>query len=795
MSTLQYQSMSGDAHLPTTQEMGPIAGSFDPYPLEEDFFQSFSFDTSYSDNWLANMQNIQFNKQIHPTPVNYSLNNTPNMEPAGQFTEAFVDPGQFDHALVDPSFIGPTQVQSDWQYPEAFPDQSLNVPTHMQLSGQPTLSSPNQSSNTYTNIQDLGQPTASLANQSSCDPTNTHPLEQHTQAPINYGGNAAANVPTDGQAAPPTFHYSSNPQTNTPLNGQASPAPVPSTCNGNKKTRTTRKSSPVKPQGKVKHPAVVEDKEIERCAGEYNISYDETRILLDYANARVKGIETSEPRDAPSQYIISRFEQVRRTHPTHATWPYDIPEEKIIRLLPGQKRQDRAPHKSYQAASEKRRQELDDRYNESRQWEGPPPPKPGETPQNTLIEPAIDNIATGLTVPSNSELTGVDIDKNATGLTPPGNWNFDPAEVAANNIATDLTPLSNFEPAELAFDNTATGWTLPEDWSLDSAEPATNNIATGLTPPPNFESGELADEVIALGSASPWGPEQTELFQQIIQGGIQLLDNPPPAASFDFGTESIEGPTRHAAAPPPFAAPIQPDGLDPLNYLADGPTAPEGIQMAGSVDPAQFSSLLPTFTSMEQRSGDLLEDSNPPAVFDASQFGYSLPPFTFTPIEHGNAGPSDNPNPPAAESDVDDFDSMFDEEEQRPLPSPASAPAERDDTNPVPNDNSPAASADSPHGSLFDEPVDSIDYHEMVQQPEEPKQGPSALPTFTPMEQDSSTLFADFNLPVVTNDSPYGSMLDKEPQFLDDSEFDSFLRQSLEEGSGDIGMEGLAMEM
>ena len=48
-------------------------------------------------------------------------------------------------------------------------------------------------------------------------------------------------------------------------------------------------------------------------------------------------------------------------------WPYDIPKEKIIRLLPSQKRQDRAPVKSHHSACEKRREELDALYHGSRQ--------------------------------------------------------------------------------------------------------------------------------------------------------------------------------------------------------------------------------------------------------------------------------------------------------------------------------------------------------------------------------------------------------------------------------------------
>ena len=769
MSALQYQFISSEGHIPTNQEMGPTTGPLDNYPLKEEFLQSISFDTNYNGNWLTNMQNMQPSGQIHQASVDYSLNNPPDMEPAGEFTEAF----------LDPNLNIPTQVQSYWQYPEAFGDQSYNIPTHMQLAGQPTLNSHNQNSNTYTNIQDLGQSTANLANQSSYDPTNTHPLEQHTQAPINYSGNTAAIVPFDGQATQPTLHYSGNPhtnapldgqatqptlpydgnlQTNTPLDGQATPAPVPSSGNpqtdapldghaipapgpssgnGNKKTRTSGKSSPVPTNGKVKHPAVVEDKDIERCAREYDIPYADTRILLDYANARVKGIETSEPRDAPSRYIISRYEQVRRTYPDQATWPYDLPKEKIIRLLPGQQRQDRAPHKSYEGACEKRRQELDDRYNESRQWEGPPPPKPDETQQDTLIDLPIDSIATESTAPSNFE----------------------------------------------------------------SAEVADNTIATGLTPPPNFDSAELANEVIALGSPSSWNfdtPEETEAFTKMLQASIQSLDNTTSAPSFDFGMEGIEGPFQ-LPQQPPFTVPIQPAGLEPQNYLAYASAAPEDIHMAGSGEPAQFPSLLPTFTPMEQHSRDLLENSNIPAAFDVRQCKNPLAPLTFTPMEQDSLGPLDNSHPPAG-SDDDDFNSLFDDEEQSPSLQPTSPPTEQDNTGPSANTGSsananPAAeSADSPLGSLFEEPLELINNYEMVQQPVDPAQHPSAVPTFTPMEQDGIIPLDNLYLPAVSNDSPYGSLLDKQFQFMDDTEF-NMLMQSFEGGSGDIGMEGLAMEM
>ena len=786
MSALQYQHIASDGHIPTNQKMGPITGSIDHYPFEEEFLQSISFDTAYNDNWLADLQNMQPNGQIHPTSVDYSLNNPPNMESAGQFTEAF----------VDSSLNMPTQMQSDWQYPEAFGDQSLNILTYMQPAGQPTLNFLNQSSNTSTNMQNIGQPTTSLTNQSSYDPTNTHPLEQHTQAPINYGGNMAANVPPDGQATQPTIHHSGNPQTITPLDGQATPAPVPSSGNGNKKTRTTRKPSPVSTKGKVKDPAVVEDKEIERCAREYDISYDETRILLDHANARLKGIETSEPKDAPSQYIISRFEQVRRTHPDHATWPYDIPEEKIIRLLPGQKKQSRAPHKSYQGACEKRREELDLRYTESRQWHGPPPPKPGETHQNTLIDPAVDSIASGSTPPSNFLPAEAALDNSVTELTPPGNWNFDPAEVAANTIATGSTPSWNwnFDSAELANDIIATGLTTPGNWNFDSAEVATNNIATGLTPPPNFDSAEVAIDEFALGFPSSWhfdSPEEAEAFTKMLQDSVDSFDNTTSAASFDFGMESIEGSIQHSL-PPSFIPPTQPDGLDPINYLANGPTAPEGIRMAGSGESAQFPSLLPTFTSREQDSGDLLDNPNQPAFFDPNQFNYPLPPPTFTPGEQNSAGPLENSNP-SAESNVKDFDSLFDEEEEHPSPPPTFAPVEQDDKNHLANSNPPAVFDQSQLDYPFEDTAQLIAGGEMGNHPQELPQHPPELPTFAPLEQDITNPLDNVYLPAISDNSQIDSIFDKEVQLMNDSEFNA-LMESLCGGSEEVGGEGLEKE-
>ena len=844
MSTLNYQSISSDGHIPTNQEIGPEGGPFDHHPLEEEYVKSF--ETTYNSNWLANLQYMQHNDQIRPMSANSSLDNPSNMEPALHFTEPLVD--------LDLNFS--TQTQTDWLNPEAFGEQSMHIPKHVQPAKQPILDFGYQNSNASTNMQYIEQPTASLTIQSSYGPTNTSPLEQHNQAPINHGGNTAGNVLPHGQATQPTIHYgsnlhtnttldeqvitapiqsSSNPQTNIPLDEEATPAPVPSSSNlhtntpsdeqatpapvsssgkGKKKPRTTKKSSSVTTPRKAKHPAVVEDNEIERWAREYDIPYEETRILLDYANARIKGIETSEPEDAPSRYIMSRFEQVRRTHPDHATWPYDLPEEKIIRLLPGQQKQCRAPHKSYQDACEKRRQELDDRYNESRHWEGPPPPKPGQTGQNTLTDPATNTIATGSAAPSN----------------------FESVEAATDNIATGLAPLA--------------------DWTLDSAAVPTNNVRTGLTPPPDFESAEIANDIIAFGSASALGyltPEEVEASNQMMQDVVQPFDNTTAAPTFDFVMEGVE--TSNQLQPPPqsFAAPIQPDGLDAFNfsYLPNEPAVPEDIHMAGSVDPAQFPSLLPTFTPGEQ---DQVNNSKPPPAFDINQIGSLFPPLKITPTEQDTVSPLGNADPPAT-SDDDDFDSLFDEDEGHPSPPPTSPPAEQDDKKTSTNVDLPAEFDQSQLDYLFEEPLEFINDHEMVQQPEQPAQLPSPplstsastkqdnpdpaaspnstgvfdqsqldylldeliqdtdvtemdqqpeepaqypssspLPTWMPMEQGNTDSFANVDVPVAANDSLYGSMLDEESPSMSGTDLNS-LMQFLQERSEEVGGQDLEMEM
>ena len=495
MSEFPFQFIPGDGNLPTPQEMEPMNTWIDDYSFDEDFLQSTAFDATYSGNGHANMHS---SGQIAPTSVDYSQNIPTDMQPAGHFTEAFVD-------------------------------QSLSIPTHLLPAEQANLISINQSHNTPTNIQDIGQFTTSATPQSLSIPTNEYLLGQHTQVPINYGGNTTTNVPPDVQATQPTidysdnsttnvppkdqaaeaqFHHNGSPHTNIPLNGQATPAPAQYSGNENANTQATGTSPPASTQRKGKHPAVVEDKRIERCAHEYNFSYDEVRILLDYANARLKGIETNEPKDAPSRYIISRFEQVRRTYPDHATWPYDIPEANIIKFLPGQKRQSRAPPKSYHSASEKQRQELDARYQESRQWQDPPPPKPDQTHQNTLTAPAIDNVATG--------------------LNPPPSWDFNLAEAAETSTMTqhDSTNFSvNVNPPALSY-----------DFRMDGIEGQFQLPSPPLTAPPTQPD-----------SVDPWN--------YIVNG---------PEASDDIHMAGLEEPAQ-LPAPLPTLTPMEQDMVEPLD--------------------------------------------------------------------------------------------------------------------------------------------------------------------------------------------------------------------------------------
>ena len=604
---LPYQLIPGDARIPRLPEMEPTNGWIDAYQIDENFLQSPAFSTTYNGNWHANMQS---SGQVDPTSVNYSRNDPPNMQPAGQVTEAF----------VDQSMYIPTNIQPAGQFTEAFVDHNPYIPTHMQPTGQSTLTSLDQSRNTPTNIQDIGHYTTSTTNQNRNVSTNIQPLGQHTQNPLEDGGNTTTNVAPDGQATPAPVRYSGN---------------------GNKNRQTTKKSPPASTQGRMKHPAIVEDKNIEKCAGEYNISYDEIRILKDYANARLKGIETSEPKDAPSRYVISRFEQVRRTYPEHATWPYDIPEEKIIRLLPGQKRQDRAPMKCYHSACETRRQELDARYHESRQWEDAPPPRPDQTHQNTLTAPGIGDIATG--------------------LTPPPSWNFNAAEAAETS-------------------------TMMQHDTVD-------NITTS-------------------------------------------------AASYDFQMDGFEVGVQ-LPLPQPITTPTQPDSMNTRNYLVDGRAASDDIHPAGSEEPAQ--SPLPTFTPNEQGSEDLLDDSNPPAVSDDSQFDY-----------------------------------LFEELDQQASTLPTCKPMEQDNMNPLANSNLPAVSDDSQYDYLIEEPVHLMDSSELDKCFDELPQRLSPLPTFAPTKDISIDPLNNSTLPAVSNDSEIDDLFEQPLQLIDDSELDKYFDQPVQ---------------
>ena len=488
--------MARNARNPTPQAMEPMNGWFEESAFDEISHQSPAFDTTYNGVWHAN---IQFSGQIDPTFVNYSHNNPPSMQTAGQFTEAF----------VDPSLNNPTHMHTAGQFTEAFVDQIPNIPTHMQPAGQSTLTSLDQSRNTPTNIQDFGQSTRSATSQNDNVSMNLQPLGQHTQTPIKDDGNTTTNVLLDEQAAQAPFHYSGSPCTNIPQVEQATPAPAHFGANGNKKTKATGKSSPASTKGRTKNPAAVEDKNIERCASEYNISYNNIRILMDYANARLKGIETSEPKDAPSRYIISRFEQVRRTHPEHATWPYDIPEEKIIRLLPGQKRQDRAPIKCHYSACEERRQGLDARYHESRQWNDPPPPRPHQTEQDKLTAPGIDDSPTGLT-PS-----------------PLGNSNAaeaaEPSTIVQHN---SLNSLDMIIPLAVAYD-------FQIDDNEGGVQPPSPPSTTTPNQPDNLDTRNyLVDGRAASGDIHMAGPEELDQLPSPLptstpteQGNINLSDN------------------------------------------------------------------------------------------------------------------------------------------------------------------------------------------------------------------------------------------------------------------------------
>ncbi len=568
---LPYQLISRDAHMPTLQEMEPINRwidefQIDEYQINEALLQSPAFSTTYSGNWRADMQ---LNGQIDPTFVNDSRNNPPNMQPAGQST------------------LNPL-------------DQSRNTPT---------------------NIQDIEQFTTSATNQSGNVSTNIQPLGQQTQAPIKDGGNTTTNVPPNGQAAKASSHDSGSPRTNIPLDEQAIPAPARYGGNGNKNTQATGKSSPASTKGRLKHPAVVEDKNIERCAGEYNISYADIRILMDYANARLKGIETSEPKDAPSRYVISRFEQVRRTYPEHATWPYDIPEEKIIRLLPGQKRQDRAPVKSYHSACEKRRQELDAHYHESRQWEDPPPPRPDQTHQNTLTAPVTEDLATG--------------------LTPPPSWNLNSAEAAETSTMMQhhsMDSLDKITPSAASYDFPMDG--IEGGVQLPLPPPTTTPTQPDSVNTRNYlvDGRAASDDTHMAGSEEPAQvPLPLPTFTPREQGSEDPSDDAnPPAVSDDSQYDYLFEEPDQLPSPVPTFKPTEQDNINPLansnlpavsddsryDYLFEEPMQHiDNSELDECFDePAQRPSPLPTSTPTNQISLNPLNNSTLPAVSDDSEY-------------------------------------------------------------------------------------------------------------------------------------------------------------------------------
>ena len=572
MSSVPYQIMSRNAGIATPQEMMPMNTWSDQYgSIEEDDLQS-----------------------IEDFFVNYSRENPAEMQSAGQFTEAF----------IDPSLTFPTYVQPPGHFIEAFVDQSLNIPTHMQPAGQFTQTFIDQSQNIPTYIQSAGRFTGAFDNQSPNIPTHMQPA---------------------GQLTGPFFNQSLNIPTPMPPVGQATPAPARYGGNGNKKNmQATGKSCPASAQGRKKDPAVVEDKHIERSAGEYNISYDEIMILKDYANARLKGIETSEPKDSPSRYIISRFERVRREYPDHATWPYDIPKEKIIRLLPGQKRQDRAPIKRHHSACEKRREELDARYHESRQWEGPPPPTPNQTNQNTLTAPGINDIPTGLTPPPS----------------PP---------VRAAGISTmmqhDSMDSSDKTPPSAA----------PHDVRIDGIE---GFVQLPLPPQPP--------------TTTPTQPDSLNTRNYLVDGR---------AASDDVHMADTEEPAQ-LPLPLPTSTPREQRNEDLLNDSNPSAVADDSQYDDLFEEPDQVSSPLPTFKSTEERNIEPIANSNIPAVSDDKELdgtfeeqlqiindseleGYSdeptqqSPPLpSFMPTEQYNVNLPDNSNPPAV-SDNSEYDELF----------------------------------------------------------------------------------------------------------------------------------------
>ncbi|KAK0509396.1 hypothetical protein JMJ35_007790 [Cladonia borealis] len=546
MSSVPYKIMSRNTGIATPQEMEPMNTWSDQYgSIEEDDLQS-----------------------IEGLFVNYSRENPAEMQSAGQFTEAFIDPslifptyvqppGHFTEASVDQSLNIPTHMQPAEQFSQTFIDQSQSIPTYIQSAGQFTGAFDNQSPNIPTPMQPAGQLFGAFVDQSMNSPMPMPPTGQLTGPFVDQSPNIPTPMPPAALTGP-IVDQSLNIPTPMPPAGQATLAPARYSGNGNKNMQATGKSCLASAPGRKKHPAVVEDKDIERNAGEYNISYDEIMILKDYANARLKGIETSEPKDEPSRYIISRFEKVRRESPEHATWPYDIPKEKIIRLLPGQKRQDRAPIKRHHSACEKRREELDARYHESRQWEGPPPPTPNQTNQNTLTAPGINDIPTGLTPPPSPTV-------RAAGI--------------STMMQHDSMDSSDKIPPSAA----------PHDVRMDGIEGFVQLPLPPQTP-----------------TTSPTQPDSLNTQNYLVDGR---------AASDDVHMADTEEPAQ-LPLPLPTSTPREQRSEDLLNDSNPSAVADDSQYDDLFEEPDQVSSPLPTFKSTEERNIEPVANSNLPAVSD-----------------------------------------------------------------------------------------------------------------------------------------------------------------------------------
>ena len=184
----------------------------------------------------------------------------------------------------------------------------------------------------------------------------------------------------------PSQAFPTNPQVaNEAANGVLNFEPIPlskhSTGNVSARKRTKHPAPvPTAPSKQPKKPAQNMEKAAQKEAADYGFDSDTIRQLKDYANAREMGIEAEEPTDPKSQYIIHKFQEIRRQFPTWAILPHDIPADKIIQLLPGQKRQDRAAPARFKAAGEVQRREL--RSRNSHKWSTVAQPPIGTQPIN-----------------------------------------------------------------------------------------------------------------------------------------------------------------------------------------------------------------------------------------------------------------------------------------------------------------------------------------------------------------------------------------------------------------------------